>query len=171
MLKPYPRCKGRKFFRKKLKKLKKPISCKKNSIISNYNLNEKNKLRFITQLFRWFKKDCRHYKLNYFLKNNYNISNCDLIYLGVKIQKAGWKKLSLKLNYKLKDYQKLKRRSYSLFFIFFFNNINDKKNKEITIDILSNKFDKFKIFVTINGFFLKEFYNIINTLNKQNYEI
>ena len=49
-LQAYPICKGRKFKRKKLKK--KPISCKKNSIISNHILDEKNKIKFINNLFR-----------------------------------------------------------------------------------------------------------------------
>jgi len=168
LLNPYTICKGRKFKREKLKKLIKPISCKKNSIISNYNLTEKNKIRFITQLFRWFRKDSRYYKLNYFLKNKYKISNNDLIYLSVKIQKAGWKKLLLKLNYCIKDYKTLKRRSYSLTFIFFFININNNKNKEITVDINNYKYDKSNIFITLSSsFYFKEFYNIINTLNKE----
>jgi hypothetical protein len=49
---PYKICKGRKFKSKKLDKLVKPISCVKNAIICNHNLLEKNKIRFITQLFR-----------------------------------------------------------------------------------------------------------------------
>jgi hypothetical protein len=163
---PYGACKGK---RRKFKndKFKKPISCNKKSIISNYNLNEKNKIRFLTQLFRWFNKDSRHYKLNYFLKKKSIISNLDIIDLSVKIQKAGWKKLLLKLNYCLKDYKELKRRSYSLTFTFFFININDIKNKEITVDIESNIYDNFNIFITTNAFFLKEFYNIINTFNRK----
>jgi hypothetical protein len=48
----YPNCKGRKFKKEKLKKLKKAISCEKKSIISNSNISEKNKIRFITQIFR-----------------------------------------------------------------------------------------------------------------------
>jgi len=114
-LQPYPICKGRKFTREKLKKL---ISCKKNSIISNHILDEKNKIKFINNLFRWLKKDSRHYKLNYFCKKKYIISNYDLIYLSVKIQKAGLKKLLLNLKYYLKDFKKLKKKK--LFFEFFF---------------------------------------------------
>jgi len=117
---PYKICKGRKFKSIKLDKLIKPISCVKNSIICNHNLLEKNKIRFITQLFRWFKKDSRYYKINYFFKNKYVISNLDFLNLCVKIQKSGLKKLLLKLNYFFKDYKKLKRRSYSLNFFFFF---------------------------------------------------
>jgi hypothetical protein len=49
---PYKICKGRKFKSVKLDKLIKPISCVKNAIICNHNLLEKNKIRFITQLFR-----------------------------------------------------------------------------------------------------------------------
>jgi len=168
-MKPYPYCKGRKFKKDKLKKLIKPISCMKNSIISNNDLIEKNKLKFITQLFRWFRKDSRHYKISCFFRKKYIISNCDIIDLSVKIQKAGWKKLLLKLNYYLKDYKELKRRSYSLSFRFFFLKIENKREKEITIDINSIKYDKYNIFITVNGFFIEEFYNIINVLGKKNY--
>jgi hypothetical protein len=45
-------CRGRKFKKDKLKKLTKPISCEKQSIISNFNISEKDKVRFITQIFR-----------------------------------------------------------------------------------------------------------------------
>ena len=167
LLTPYPICKGRKFKREKLKKLIRPISCKKKSVIFNYNLSEKNKIRFITQIFRWFRKDSKHYKVSFFLKKKYIISNLDIINVSVKIQKAGWKKLLLKLNYYLKDYKTLKRRSYSLNFKFFFINIEDKKNKEITLDIEANKFDIFDIFITTNSFYLEEFYNIINTSSRK----
>jgi hypothetical protein len=85
----------------------------------------------------------------------------------VKIQKAGWKKLLLKLNYYLKDYKELKRRSYSLNFKFFFLNIKDKKNKEITLDIAAKNFDIFNIFITTNSFYIEDFYDIINILNKK----
>jgi hypothetical protein len=74
----------------------------------------------------------------------------------------------LKLNFHLKNYKKLKRRSYTLNFIFFFINIEDNINKEITLDIVSSKLDKFTIFITTNSYYIKEFYNIINTLNNNN---
>ena len=163
-LQPYPRCKGRKFKRKKLKK--KLISCEKKSIISNHILDEKNKIKFINNLFRWLKKDSRYYKLNYFLKKKYIISNYDLIYLSVKIQKAGLKKLLLNLKYHLKDYKKLKKRSYSLNFVFFFLNIEDNKNKEVTVDINAKKYDIFNIFITLNSFYVEDFYDVINIYNK-----
>jgi hypothetical protein len=166
----YKRCKGRKFKREKLKKLIKPIVCKKNSRILNYTLTEKNKIRFVTQLFRWFSKDFTYYKLNYFIKKKYIISNCDFINLSVKIQKAGWKKLLLKLNYHLKDYKNLKRRSYSLNFKFFFLNIEDNKNKEITLDIKAKNFDIFNIFITTNSYYIDDFYNIINFLNGRKFK-
>lgn len=163
----YSNCKGRKFKKEKLKKLKKPISCEKKSIIFNSDISEKNKIRFIAQIFRWFKKDSRHYKLNSFLKNKFIISNCDYIDLSVKIQKAGWKKLLFKLNYYLKDYKELKRRSYTLNFRFFFLINNNEINKEITLDIRAKNFDSFTIFITTNSFYIEEFYYIINTLNKK----
>ena len=164
-LRPYPICKGRKFKKKKLRKLIKNISCYKKSIINNYNLLEKNKIRFIQQFFRWFKKDSQYYRVSFFLKKKYIISNLDIINISVKIQKAGWKKLLLKLDYCMKDYKTLKRRSYSLNFKFFFININDNINKEITLDIKGLGFDAFDIFITTNSSFFDEFYNIINTLN------
>ena len=164
-LRPYPICKGRKFKKKKLRKLIKNISCYKKSIINNYNLLEKNKIRFIQQFFRWFKKDSQYYRVSFFLKKKYIISNLDIINISVKIQKAGWKKLLLKLDYCMKDYKTLKRRSYSLNFKFFFININDNISKEITLDIKGLGFDAFDIFITTNSSFFDEFYNIINTLN------
>ena len=162
-LQTYPICKGRKFKREKLKRL---ISCKKNSIISNHILDEKNKIKFINNLFRWLKKDSRHYKLNYFLKKKYIISNYDLIYLSVKIQKAGLKKLLLNLKYHLKNLKKLKKKSYSLNFVFFFLNIEDNKNKEVTVDIKAKKYDIFNIFITLNSFYVEDFYYVINEYNK-----
>lgn len=170
LLNLYKCCKGRKFKREKLKKLIKPISCKKKSIILNYKLSEKNKIRFILQFFRWFSKDYKYYRLNYFIKKKYIISNCDFIRLSIKIQKAGWKKLLLKLDYHLKDYKILKRRSYSLNFTFFFLNIEDKKNKEITLDIKAKNFDIFNIFITTNSHYIEDFYNIINILNNRKYK-
>lgn len=166
-LSPYIVCKGRKFKKEKLKKLIRPICINKRSILNNYNFTEKDKIRFITQLFRWFRKDSRHYRIYFFLKKKYVISNFDFINLTVKIQKAGWKKLLNKLNYYIKDYKELKRRSYSLNFKFFFINIEDNKNKEITIDISSKGYDIFDIFITTNAYYIEEFYNIINTLNKK----
>jgi hypothetical protein len=164
----YKPCKGRKFIRKKLQKL---IRCQvnlKKSIICNNILSEKSKMKFIMQIFRWFRKDSRHYKIEYIIKNIYSISNNDLIFLSVKIQKAGWKKLLLKLNFYLKDYKKLKRRSYCLNFTFFFINVEDNINKEITLDITAKKLDVFNIFITTNSYYMEEFYNIINTLNNNN---
>jgi len=157
----------RKLIKRRVIKFKRPFSCRKYSIISNDKLNEQNKIKFINQLFRWFKKDSRHYKLNYFLKKKYIISNLDSLYLSVKIQKAGWKKLLLYLNYHLKDYKKLKKRSYTLAFTFFFFNLENSKNNELTIDITANKYDMYNIFITLNAFYIEEFYNMINTYHKK----
>jgi len=163
-------CVGRKFYRPKLDKLKKPISCKKKSIICNNALSEKNKIRFLTQLFRWFRKDSKYYKIKCNLKNKFIITDLDIINLSVKIQKAGFKNLLKKLNYCLIDYKTLKRRSYSLYFQFFFIDLKNIGDKQITLDIIGKKFDKYNIFITANGYYLKEFYNIINVLNKRDNE-
>ena len=163
-------CKGRKFYRNKLDKLRKSISCQKKSIISNDLLSEKNKIRFMTQFFRWFKKDFKFYKMKYFIKKKSIISNLDTIDLCVKIQKAGFKNLLLKLNYYLSDYKTLKRRSYSLYFRFLFINVDNIKNKEITLDIRGQNFDKYNIFITTDGYYLEDFYFILNALNKRDNE-
>jgi len=169
-IRPYKRCKGRKY--RVIEKLYRSKIIKKRSIISNHILTEKNKVRFLTQLFRWFRKDNRHYRLNYFLVKKYIISNNDQINLSTKIQKAGWKKLLQKLNLRIKDYKELKRRSYTLNFTFFFLKIEDKKNKDITLDIRSMHFDNFYIFITLSGFYIEELYYIIDTLNnKENINI
>jgi hypothetical protein len=76
----------------------------------------------------------------------------------------------LKLNYHLKDYKILKRRSYSLNLKFFFLNIEDNKNKEITLDIKAKNFDIFNIFITTNSYYIDDFYNIINFLNSRKYK-
>jgi hypothetical protein len=73
----------------------------------------------------------------------------------------------LKLDYYLKDYKKLKRRSYSLNFTFFFINVADSKNKELTIDINAEEFDIYNVFITINSFYIDEFYSIINIYNSR----
>jgi hypothetical protein len=74
------------------------------------------------------------------------------------------------LNYHLKDYKILKRRSYSLNLKFFFLNIEDNKNKEITLDIKAKNFDIFNIFITTNSYYIDDFYNIINFLNSRKYK-
>jgi hypothetical protein len=76
----------------------------------------------------------------------------------------------LKLNYRLKDYKELKRRSYSLNFKFFFYDIDNYINKEITLDIKAKKFDMFDIFITTNSFYIGDFYSIIEVLNKRKYK-
>lgn len=164
---------GRKYKNEKLIKLKKPISFLKHSIICNHVLTEKNKIRFLLQIFRWYKKSNTHYKVEFYLKKKKYITDLDYINLSVKIQKAGLKKLLLKLGYHLKDYKNLKRRIYSLNFYFFFidthkMHINEKKKKNtdlknITVDINVNNFDILNVFITTNSYYFDEFYYIINT--------
>jgi hypothetical protein len=45
--------------------------------------------------------------------------------------------------------------------------MEDNKSKEITIDINTKKYDIFNIFITLNSFYVEEFYNIINIYNKK----
>lgn len=162
---PYKPCIGRKY--RKLPKMYRPLANRKNSSICNSMITDKNKVRFVTQIFRWFKKDHSNYKMDYFFREKYGISECDLLYLTCKTQKAAWKKLLLKLNYTFSDYKKIKRRSFSLSFVFFFVNLKEK-TKDLTIDIRSNKLDSYYIFITLNSFFLNDIFFIINTLSEDN---
>lgn len=164
--KPYKNCKGRIY--RKLPKMYRPLANRKGAHICNYMITEKNKLRFITQIFRWFKKDHSNYKMDYFFRETLCISECDLLYLSCKTQKAAWKQLLLKLNYTLSDYKKIKRRSFSLSFVFFFVDLKNK-TKELTIDIKSMKLDSYYIFITLNSFFFSDITFIINTLSNDNF--
>jgi hypothetical protein len=166
LYKPYKPCKGRKY--RKLPKMYRPLANRKGASICNSMITDKNKLRFITQIFRWFKKDNKNYKMDYFFREQYGISECDLLFLSCKTQKAAWKKLLLKLDYTFSDYKKIKRRSFSLSFVFFFVDLQ-KKTKDLTIDVKANKLDSYFIFITLNSFFLNDIFFIINTLSDNNF--
>jgi hypothetical protein len=57
-------------------------------------------------------------------------------------------------------------------FSFLFLNIENNKNKEVMVDIITNKFDNFNISIITNSYYIEEFYNIIDTYykNKKNEE-
>ena len=124
---------------------------------------------------RWFYKSRwgYKYKINILTKNNYNIVNGSLISLCARTQKAAFKNLLLKLNYSLEDYKALKKRQYILHFTILFLNVEHEHNDFINLDILSFHEDLFKIFVVLNGYYIKDFYNIMyyhdNILNNVYY--
>ena len=166
--KPYEVCRGRRY--RYLPKLYRPVSITLYSKVCNINFIEKNKIRFINQYIRLFIKEPNRFKNSGFLKvpytfkdKTYIISNGDIIYVSCWTLKAAWKKLLSRLNYELIDYKILKRRKYSLNFIFFFIEL-DKYNKEITLDIICTQNDSYEIFITLNSYYIKDFSFILEYL-------
>jgi len=171
-VKPYPPCKGLKWRRPRYwKKHKRPFAILYMNKICNCYFSQKNKIRFIQQFFRWFIKAPEGFKIQSFLKNPYTYKDLictlhdgDIIRLGCKSFKAGWKKLLSKLNYEIIDYEPLRqRRKYSLDFIFFFSNVHLKKN-DIMIDITCTKYNYYQIFIVIDGSFFNSFQLIFENI-------
>ena len=124
ILKPYPICGGRKY--RIVRKLYKPLVILFPSSICNKYFAEKNKIRFIKQVFRWFYKGTKGFKVEPFLK--YGMFKCqivegDIINVTCQSQKAGLKKLLSRLNYQIVDYKILRRRKYCLTFTFYFTDM------------------------------------------------
>lgn len=158
--KPYPVCVGRVF--RKVPQLYRPMAIMFESCLCNEYLTEKNKIRFLKQLFRWFYKSTSGFKVIPFLKygEECKITEGDIIYLSCRSKNAGWKKLMSRLNYRLIDYKKLKRRKSTLFFTFFFTDI-ESKNKEIWLDLKCSKREIYKIFIVSNLYYEKDFMQLL----------
>jgi len=179
--KPMKVCKGRKY--RIVPKLFRHKCFQNKSSLCNELFTEKNKIRFMTQIFRWFLKDPSGFKVNFFLKlYNYKstewidqllyilLCEGDIIYLSCRTYKAAFKNLLLKLDYKLIDYKKIKRRRYNLFFTFQFFNLNES-TKNITLDIVSLKNENFNILITLNSFYFNDFEDILdNAFIHEHYE-
>jgi hypothetical protein len=56
-------------------------------------------------------------------------------------------------------------------FIFLFLNINNNTDNSISLDILSLHEDMFKIFIVLNGYYIKDFNNILYYYNTFVYNI
>ena len=169
---PYKNCKGLKWRRPKYwKKKYKPFVIKYSNKICNMCILEKNKIRFIQQFFRWFIKGPEGFKINAYLKEPYiykdsiyKINECDFINMSCRTYKAAWKKLLSRLNYEMIDYQKIRRRNkYCLYFTFFFSNLNIN-SKEIMLDIISNKYNCYKIFIVLNSYYINHFKEIMENV-------
>jgi len=160
-VKPYEVCEGRKY--RYMPQLRRPWSALLDAKLCNEHFSEKNKIRFIKQIFRWYDKDPTGFKLKCFLKipytykdTKFKLSEGDIIYIVCRSYKAAWKKLLSKLNFKLIDYKILKRRKYCLNLKFHFIDL-DKNSKEITLDIESKRCDKYNIHITLNSYYIKDF--------------
>ena len=166
---PYKTCVGRKY--RYLPKLYRPFTLLISGNFCNQYFTEKNKIRFINQFLRWFYKSRWGYKISYDIKLEQGISEGNSVILCSRTQKAAFKNLLAKLNYELSDYDELKRRQYILNFMFLFLNVSDNINNLITLDILSLHEDMFKIFIVLNGFYIKDFNNILYYYNTFIYNI
>jgi len=92
------------------------------------------------------------------------IMDGDIIHVTCQTQKAGWKKLLSRLNFRIMDYKILKRRKYCLSFIFYFTNISSI-DKNIMLDINCNEFDCFNILIVTNGCYINDFMQMLYYFN------
>ena len=165
MLKPYSICGGRKY--RIVRKLYKPLVVLFPSSICNQYFSEKNKIRFIKQIFRWFYKGTKGFKVEPFLKHGMfkcQIVDGDIIHVTCQTQKAGWKKLLSRLNYRIVDYKILRRRKYCLAFTFFFTDMSSN-DKQIILDITCTETDCFSIFIVTNSCYLNDFMQMLYYFN------
>ena len=169
--KSYAPCVGRKY--RIIPKLYRPFCILLGSNICDEHMLSKNKVRFLSQIIRWFYKSRLGYKAKFFNINTKLplILDGDVILLSGRTQKAAFKNLLAKLNYKLMDYKILKRRQYVLNFMFLFLNINEKLNNSIYLDILCSHDDSFKIYFILNGYYINDFYNILYYYNNFIYNL
>lgn len=167
--KPYAPCIGRKY--RLIPKLYRPFCILLGSSMCNQHLLDKYKIKFINQLIRWFYKSRLGYKVSFLNIKSSLILDGDLILLSGRTQKAAFKNLLIKLNHKLIDYKILKRRQYVLNFIFLFLNVNDKLNNKIDLDILCSHEDSFKLFFVLNGYYIKDFCNMLYYYNNFVYDL
>lgn len=159
---PYKVCVGRKY--RVIRKLYKPFIILIGSNLCNQHLIEKNKVKFINQIFRWFAKSRWGYNIKHIksLLNDYNyIQEGDSIIICSRTQKAAWKNLLLKLGYEISDYDYLKKRQYILNFKFLFLNIIDNLNNIIFLDIVCKNYDMYEILIIVNGFYIENFNTIL----------
>jgi len=165
MLKPYPLCGGRKY--RIVRKLYRPFVILFPSSICNQYFSEKNKIRFIKQVFRWFYKGTKGFKVEPHLKHGMfkcQIVDGDIIHVTCQSQKAGWKKLLSRLNFQIADYKILKRRKYSLAFTFLFSEMKSI-DKQIYLDINCTEFDCYNIFIITNSCYLNDFMQMLYYFN------
>jgi hypothetical protein len=156
---PYEVCVGRVY--RRLPKLYRPFSILLESNLCNDAIIDKNKIRLLKQLFRWFYKSRWGFRIDYKMEMDNIINNGDIIYLYSRIKKAGFRKLLLRCDYELMDYKILKNRKYGIYFTFLFLNIENISDKNISLEIKSKNEDIFNILIIVGGYYLKDFYNLL----------
>lgn len=158
--KPYKPCIGRKY--RKLPQLYRSLTILFETSVCNCVFNEKVKILFIKQLFRWFLKSTSAFKVEPILKygKSCRIAEGDIIYLTCHSHKAAWKKLLSKLKIEIVDYSILKRRKYTLTFTFMFLNVMSN-DKNITLDINCNKHEFYNVFITTSLFYVNDFMQML----------
>lgn len=169
---PYPICIGRKYRKKKLAKLNRPLVVIFNSFLCNPKFSEKFKIIFLQQVMRLFYKDSLGFSVDAYFRNNIkcDIKEGDYIRLVCSSTKAIIRKLLLKSNYRIDDYKLLKRRKYTLMFTFFFCGIESNKlhyknyinyNKNLTLDVQTEIYDTFHFFMTTDLYYAKDFIQLL----------
>jgi hypothetical protein len=179
---PYPVCIGRKYRKKKLAKLNRPLVVIFNSFLCNPKFSEKFKIQFLQQVIRLFYRDVLGFRLDAYFKNNIkcDIQEGDYIRLVCSATKAIIRKLLSKLNYVIDDYKLLKRRKYTLIFTFYFcginkNTLNYKNyknyNQNLTLDIQTEATDTFYFFMTIDLYNATDFIQFLFYYYNEEYKV
>ena len=161
---PYPVCIGRKYRKKKLAKLNRPLVVIFNSFLCNPKFSENFKNIFLQQVLRLFYKDSLGFRVSAFFKNGNKckIENNDVVHLVCHATKAVIKKLLSKLHYTIDDYKILKRRKYTLNFTFFFCNCESLPSKKnVTLDVSCNWNEIFTFFITMDLYYKRDIIQLL----------
>lgn len=157
---PYPFCLNRKY--RKLPQLNRPLAIIFKTTLCNNNFTEKAKISFLLQVLRLFYKDSLGFRVDAFFKEGLkcDIKKGDFMYLACSATKAILRKLLMRLNYEIDDYKLLKRRKYTLFFIFYISD-NSKENKNVLVDITTQGHDTFKFLINCSLYYSKDLMQIL----------
>jgi hypothetical protein len=153
-LKDIPVCKGRNRKFKKSKSLYKGLFILFGIFVCDKEFNLKNKIKVIKQIFNNFYKNPFLFKMKIFLKdkNLYLLNEGDMIHLNVPLNLSALKKFFQNLGFKIIDYKKLKKKKYSMNFLFYLNNNINEHRSDILLDLNVSQFGIINVFININIF-------------------
>jgi hypothetical protein len=155
-------CKGRNKLYRRSPKLFKGVLTLFETTICDCNLDKKDKIKFIQQFFNWFYKSPISFNIEPILKygKKGKIIESDFIYINASAKFIFVKKLFSILNLKIIDEKKIKKRKYTVLFIFYISDMQ-KSTNEILLDINSDKYGVIKVFVVLNSYYIKDLMQLI----------
>lgn len=158
-LKDIPACYGRNKYSKV--KLYKTYFIKKNKTYCNDCFLEKDKIKFIKQLFNWFYKSPIVFDMQFYLQNKKKciLKDGDFIRLFCKLNFSSLKKMWSIFNLRVIDKKRFKA-NYSVCFCFYFNNLKESTSN-ISLDISSNENGIIVVMIILNSFYNKEIMQLL----------